>query len=140
MFELDDQETVFRLVFPDLPDLSVGVREISVDAYLDLLPLAESVQGATTANIGEVSTAFTQLTDLFAAAVADWNVTRTGEPVPCTGPNVRALGLRLSMRMVMAWIEAQGGVEAPLGPVSPGGESALVGSLPMVPLTSNPVS
>lgn len=133
VFELDDEETVYRLVFPDHPTLSVGMREVSVGDYLDLLGHAEQVQGATTADAPRVAGAFRALTDRFAECVADWNITRTGQPVTPTGDTVRALGLRLSMRMVMAWLDAQGGVEAPLGPVSPGGVTgtlSVIGELP----------
>lgn len=142
-FDLDVEDTIVVLEFEDKPGLVVKVKEADVDTYLSMIDMASAVRGIDTndtTNLNQVKTTITSMYEAFAGLVVDWTVNRSGNPVPVTTETIRGLGMSLSMRMITAWIDAVGGVEAPLGPDSPSTETLLVGSLPQEPLPSSPVN
>lgn len=135
--------STFLLRFEDHPGLEVRARSVPLGVFTQLASLADVVEhkddhdlAALASGLGELGTLF----DNFGDALVEWNVTINGQSVPATPDGVRRLDVPFALELIFAWMDAIGGVEAPLARRSPGGGHALAGSLPMEPLSGSQAS
>lgn len=123
------QETVYRLRFTDpaMAGLVVDTRSLSLGRMLEVMALADQVDGKGVKNVQEVSGLF----GAFADAVITWNLEdRDGTPVPATLAALYEQEFGFVLALVMEWIHAIAGVSAPLDPDSNGGAPSGVVSIP----------
>ena len=136
-FELNDHETHINLVFEDYPDLHVKVREMSTESFLAILPMANMAtdinprDAQAVAGLGDV---FRELTDMLGAQIAEWDVERSGVPVPPSAEAVRRLPFSMVQAFLVGFMQGMGGVAGPLDEGST--PSAMEADIPMTPLPS----
>lgn len=134
-------QSVFRLRFTDpaLAECQVRVRAMSVGELMELtdqvpdLRLDGSMSSSMALNIE-------LLMEWFSNYLADWNLTKNGEPVKTTLDGVKTLELPFVVRMILAWLPATAGVSPDLKDDSPSGEPFPELSIPTEPLSPNPES
>jgi hypothetical protein len=105
---------VLVLTFEDHPGLEVTARSPSTGGLLDLQEAAEeaaSVDGLR------------KLFRMFAGYLADWNVTRDGEPVPASYEGLLSLDPGFVRAVTDGFIGAVTGIPGPLRLASSGGGS-----------------
>jgi hypothetical protein len=135
--------TAFALRFEDHPGLEVKATSVPLGVFSKLSRLADLAGGATDATLAKAAEGLGELDDLlvtFGEALVDWNVTIKGEPVPPTYEGVCRLDFPFALELIFGWMDAIGGVEAPLAKRSPSGGPALAASLQMEPLSDSQAS
>lgn len=75
------------------------------------------------------------LFDVLGKNLLEWNVQRSGIPVPADPEGVRSAPFPLVLELVGLWMEAGADVSAPLGSPSTGGGPPVAASIPMEPLS-----
>lgn len=138
---------VYRLKFEDheLDGLIIEVKSSSVGSLLDtadLASLATAFSGTSLSSLNDSDLEkvgkLRQLFDNFADSLVSWNLGSDPEsPVPANRDGVYSQDIDLMLAIITAWIEAVGGVSAPLENESKGGQQSPVAYLPMERLTAN---
>lgn len=127
---------VYVLVFeaPDLAQLEIRARSVSVGKFLKLVKLAARLDRDAASLSAEDAEAIEGLFTGFAEALISWNIDDpdTEAPVPATYDGVMAQDTDFMMVVIDAWLTAVGGVDAPLGATSTSGPRSLEASIPMV--------
>jgi hypothetical protein len=142
---------VFKVTFGDgheFEGLSITTRGLSVADFADL---AQRLSGVADVFEGEADqsqqiAALRGLTEqlgplraTFADALMSWDMTEEdGTPTPATLDGINLLEDMEFLTLVGAWVDAIGGVSAPLGKASPSGGTSPVLSGLMEPLSVNP--
>lgn len=128
MPDFEYEPDTFHLVFddPKYKDLEVEAQELPIGGVLAIM----SISDGTSVQMERVA----ELVEAFAGALVSWNITKKGEPVPCTAEGLMSLGTRFVLPMVQAWFAAVMGVDAPLPEDSDSGATALEESIPMASL------
>lgn len=130
----------YRLVFADAEyeGLEVIARSASVAAYRRIAELASKPfsMPPTAEDLIEID----NLYQAFANQLVSWNLEERDEdgvatPVPATLEGLQSQDLPFAMAIIMAWMEAVGGVSPPLDSESSSG--ALEATLPMEVLSPN---
>jgi len=140
------QRRRFKLRFQDgsaLDGATVRMKSVDLGVYMEMMRLAQVgmvLKDADDLSVAELLTALPEIARLFdvvAGALVDWDlVEEDGSPIPATYEGVCSLEPPMVYALVEAWMEAIGGVEAPLRNGSRSGEPAPAVSLPMEPLSS----
>jgi hypothetical protein len=127
-----DEETVYKLTFPDGKREGLEVRTTSVATgdLLKIIKLAAQVQESKDAEASiEV---IEDLLSGFAEALVSWNIEQRvdGEvvPVPATLAGLKSRRLDLVIEVIYAWIEAVSGTPGDLGKGSVSGVTFPEGS------------
>ena len=137
---------VYVLTFddPTLDGLEVRARSVPVSVFLNLMSLIAEIDRADDASGPEVAAAFTGLCTGFTEALVSWNLDDRLDdaivPVPATVEGVMDQDFPFVMQLIKAWLDAVGGVDAPLAPGSNGGDRTLEASLPMAASSPDPSS
>jgi len=142
-FEVDTD--VLRLVFEDdLEGMVVRIESMSTGDMLDLTKAAAhlarkfgrdfDMSNLEPADLESMSVLF----ERFAEALVEWNLEKKKVPIPATLAGVRSLKQSLTMRLIMAWMQAGSGVPDPLAGGSGSGGTFPEASLPMEPLLTSP--
>jgi hypothetical protein len=147
------QSKTYRLTFedPEFEGLEVRARSVPVGTLVELIGLASVVERGTGSLTADETKAVGQLFAGFGKALVSWNLEEpildddgepTGEvrPVPATVEGLYSQDLEFVMQIISAWMEAVGGVAAPLGQRSADGAPSLEASLPMEPSSPSPTS
>lgn len=119
---------IYKLKFQDeLAGLEVQARSVPTGTFLDVAAVAAQAER----DLSKATALFSE----FADALISWNVEdEDGKPVPADLDGVRSLEFGLAIQIIRAWLDAMGGISAPLEPSSTSGASSPVASLPMDPL------
>lgn len=131
---------VIKLADPDMVDVVIRARSVSLERYLELVRFAavadtdvQTVDGVD----DEVVEAIVGLCNGFAEALVSWNLDDDdGDPIPATAEAVMGEDADFILPVIMSWLEAIGSVAAPLGPGSSNGGASLEAGIPMQPVTS----
>lgn len=125
----------YRLVFEDpaFDGLEIRARSVPVGMFVKLVALAANAKGSAVPEIAE-------LFDAFAGALVEWNLTDVDAdgkevPVPATREAVHAQDVDFMLAIALAWMQAIGDVDAPLGAGSTNGGPGGTQILPMEPLS-----
>lgn len=135
--------TAFALRFEDHPGLEVKATSVPVGMFTRLTKLADMAGDASDATLARAAEGISELDELlhaFGDALVDWNVQVKGEAVPATYEGVCRLDFPFALELIFGWMDAIGGVEAPLAKRSPSGGPALAASLQMEPLSDSQAS
>jgi hypothetical protein len=124
----------YKLVFADdeYEGLEVVARSASVAAYRRIAELASKPfsNPPSAEDLIEID----NLYQAFADQLVSWNLEEeSGPPVPATLAGLQDQDLPFAMAIILAWLEAVGGVSRPLDSGSDSGE--MEASLPMDVLT-----
>ena len=121
----------FKLKFEERPGLEVTAESLELGEFLNVVKLAgnDALEAAKNAD---------QLFVTFANALMSWNVEKRGpdgevHPVPPTLEGLHSLQFDFVLEIVMAWVQAMGGVDSPLKRGSSNGATNLESSMPMSP-------
>ncbi|HKJ93970.1 MAG TPA: hypothetical protein VJ957_12445 [Longimicrobiales bacterium] len=124
-----------------LEGLEVSASSVPIEALLRFAVLEEAARadGVTAADL-QANTA--ERIAIFAAALRSWNLTDSkGKPVPTTAAAIASQDPMLAMGVMAKWWVALNEVPDPLPNGSRStGSSGLEPSIPMEPLSPNPVS
>lgn len=126
-----------RLRFPHHQGLEVVAKSVPLGTFLAITSLAESAgtEAGTALDLGAAMEAMGDIEELFsmfADALVEWNVEdEDGNPVPATLAGLRIQDVGFCLEILRAWMEAIGGVSAPLVPPSAVGGQSLEASMPM---------
>lgn len=137
------KRTTYKLAFEDddLDGLEVTVRSISLARFLtmvDVQKLQALQVGALTLEDREL---IERLFDQLARSLVAWNLEEEdGTPIPPTRDSIFEGDVMLMCQIVMAWVGAMVSVPTPLGPNSNDGPRFPEASIPMAPLSENPLS
>lgn len=129
-------ETVAKLVFPDgaYEGAEVFARcSLSIGEYLDFLAVRD-------APADEVRPWIEALYGAFARYLVSWNLTKNGEPVPCTVEGLLSIDRELVRAIIRTWQDTAVDVTGPLGRPSSGGRPSAELSMPMEPLSESQAS
>ena len=124
---------LFTLQFRDgrYPGLEVKVRSLSTRQFLQVAGMAE-VAMEKLADAGPV---IDELAARTAASIASWNLEDDGVPVPVSAESLLEQEWEFFIDIVMAWLDAIGGVSPPLPNGSNGTGQLPEASIPMAPLS-----
>jgi hypothetical protein len=138
------KQKVFRVEFTDehsLAGLELLTRSLSIKEFaefgLQIAAIGEVVDSASSPEdqllaISQMSTGVDMVKKSFADALISWNMEEEdGSPTPPTADGVGRLDDMEFLSMVGSWLEALGGVLAPVGKGSGSGETTPELSLPM---------
>jgi hypothetical protein len=120
--------TLYALRFDDGPlaGATVRARGTTTGQFLDIAALAVEADDNTNTR------AAVKLFDLVGQALESWDLAEEdGTAIPCDPGGLRSLEPPVAMRVVSAFMEAVGGVSAPLPVTSSGGGPSLEDSMPM---------
>jgi predicted RNase H-like HicB family nuclease len=120
------EEKAFRLKFEERPGLEVTAGSLELGDFLKVTQLAGATAEEAAKNAEE-------LFQMFADAIIDWNLTKKGRPIPQTMEGIKTLYFDFALEMVMAWVQAMGGVDSPLKKDSGNGGITLESMMPMSP-------
>ncbi len=147
------KQKVFKVSFADdhqFAGLTLTTRGLTVKEFVEfgirLQGVGEAMQGAVRpdeqmAALDSLSDALTVVRGMFADALMSWNMTEEdGTPTPPTVEGVTMLDEMEFLTLVEEWLNAIGGVSAPLGKDSTGGVTSPELSPLMEPLSVNQVS
>lgn len=82
--------------------------------------------------------AFDWTIDLFAGALASWNLEDADDqPIPATREGLMTQDRELVLRVIVQWVKALGSVTRPLKKPSPAGDQLVAASIPMETLPEN---
>jgi hypothetical protein len=135
----------YKLIFEDeeFEGLEVLARSLPLGSFMDTIGAmptpAEALDPSrlTAEQRGAVGDMFAE----FARALVSWNLEDDdGEPVPATLDGLQAQDIDFVMRIITAWMDALGGIPAPLAGRSTAGVPSLAGSIPMEPLSASRAS
>lgn len=140
----------YVLVFDDpaMEGLEVKCRSVPVRTFTGLIRLA-AADNPSGADMAEIDRLFNE----FGKALVSWNVTETDDdgkerlddngdaiPVPPTREGVDSQDVDWAMNVAFSWLQAIGGVPAPLDGRSTAGARSVELSLPMAPSSPSPPS
>jgi hypothetical protein len=135
------QRRRFKLVFADgsaLDGATVRMRSVDLGVYMECMRLAQvgmAMKDADDLSVAELMTALPEVARLFevvADSLVDWDLQEEdGTPIPCTFKGLCSLEPPMVYVLVESWMEAIGGVSAPLPNGSRSGGPAPAVSLPM---------
>lgn len=130
---------VYNLTFDDHPGLEVKARSVDTATFMEIAALADRPGDPGT---DELDILYVK----FADVLVSWNLEyfdehpKAGEPVPTTLDGLLSQDFDFVQEIILGWMEAVGGVAAPLDQRSTDGSLSLVESLPMEPLSANRAS
>ncbi|HEV7651331.1 MAG TPA: hypothetical protein VGP26_24540 [Actinophytocola sp.] len=105
-----DGQTVYKLVFPDRPGLTVRVRRASLAGMIDLAEatpvLRRNAQRDEARTELENLHAWRRIARAFASALLEWDLFDGGAPVSATFAGVMTLELDEIMALVQGWRQA----------------------------------
>jgi hypothetical protein len=144
---------VFKVTFDvghEFEGLSITTRGLSVAQFADLAQRLQGIgdvfegQDDQSEQIAALIALTGQLAPLratFAEALMSWDmVEEDGTPTPATLDGVNLIEDMEFLTLIGSWVDAIGGVSAPLGKASPSGGTSPVLSGLMEPLSVNPPS
>lgn len=122
----------------DMAGLEVKARSVKLKKFIEFGRLMSNAKAASAEDAEE---AITNLVSFFAKALVSWNLEDDdGAPVPATYDGLIEQDNDFVMRIIFAWMQIVGGAPGPLGKPSTDGETSLVASLPMEPLSTSQAS
>jgi hypothetical protein len=137
------KRTIYRLKFedPEMDGLVVDTTGADIAEFVVIGELADLATDLTTANLAAAAAAMLDVKALFASHLVAWNLEDDDDvPVPATVEGVCTQDDDFILDLTTAWMEAVGGVSGPKEPTSNGGSPFPVASIPMEPLSPNPLS
>ncbi len=128
------ERPVYKLVFedPEFAGLEVVAKSGSMRQYTEISQLAQLRNTASKKSVEQIDRLF----DTFGSVLVGWNYEEPeGNPLPATAQSLKDLDYDFALRIILAWLDAVGGVAPPLGQPSEDGSPSLEQSLPMEPLS-----
>lgn len=134
----------FKLVFPDErfarptdgDPVEIVMEELSIGELLDF----DELRLTPVETFAESKTRQEQISAFIAEHLVGWNLERKGEPLPLSAAGVSKLPSRLYSALIVAWVNANTGISAPLETGSPSGGPFPEDAIPMEPLSPSPES
>ena len=122
----------------ELQGIRMRIRSVQLGKFVELTTLAEA---ADDDKVDEMLRLFTE----FAEHLVSWNLEYDDDdeldgPIPPDATGVMALDVDMALALVGEWMEAMGGVPAPLDTSSTSGATSPELSLPMETLSASPPS
>jgi hypothetical protein len=109
-YDRRDDQTIYRLVFPDRPGLTVRVRRAGLAGMIDLAEatpvLRRNAQRHEARTELDNLHAWRRIARAFASALVDWDLFDGGEPVPATFAGVMTLSLDEIIAFTQGWRQA----------------------------------
>lgn len=134
----------YTLQFADYPGLEVVTRRETVDGFMEIVGLAETLDGVTPEHARPEDLAMIgRLFDRFARVLVSWNLDdQDDQPVPANRKGLGSQDFQLISEIIEGWITAMSKAPPPLPNASSGGTNPadpLEASIPMTSLPSSPV-
>lgn len=119
---------VFRLQFedPELADMSIRVRSISLGRLLDIADQADMLRAG--AALGKTR----ELCEVFTDRIESWNLEdeELGTPIPTNIDGLYSLDVDLAISIMLAWFDAMTAIADSLGKASNSGQQSPEESVP----------
>lgn len=134
------EPTHYKLKFedPKYAGLEIIAESLDVGTMIDLMSLAQLNTNVSASEITKVTDSMRMMFDTFAEKLVSWNLDdKYGVAIPPTKENVYKQEPGFIMMVIMNWMSAASSVDNPLSSGSNSGETSLVQSLTMEPLSPN---
>jgi hypothetical protein len=120
------EKKAYRLKFEDRPGLEVTAASLPLGDFLNVTKLAGGSAAEAAENAADLFSAF-------ADSLISWNIEDDNGPVTPDLAGIKTLDFDFVIEIVMAWVQAMGGVDNPLQKGSSNGETSLESMMPMSP-------
>jgi hypothetical protein len=134
---------VLKLVFedPEMDGLEVRARSLPLGVFMDRFAKVPTNVTDPRKLTAEERASSWDVISVFADVLVSWNLEdEHDQPIPATLAGLKTLELDFAMQILHAYMDAVGGVDAPLAGSSTAGETSVAGSIPMVPLSESRAS
>lgn len=133
------KKKLYRLTFAedtDMAGLDVVASSVPLGTLLRLQEMADRGE-----EIAKDKAAFREVVEILAGAMLSWNLEDDfDQPVPVTVEGILAQDVDFVIAVIRAWTKAISGVADPLGAGSTSGAQFPEASIPMEPVSKNPLS
>jgi hypothetical protein len=130
------ESKTYNLVFKDtaMAGLEVLTKSCPTGVFLEMASLVDVELPLKKEDEEKVQRLF----DRFADRLVSWNLEDDDDqPIPATIEGLYSQDLDFILQIILAWLDAVGGVTAPLGQPSTSGSRSLEEQLPMDPLSAS---
>jgi|SRR5882762_1121457 len=137
-YDRKQKAKVFHLSFedPEMEGLEITAGSTSMRGLLELTKFMQKGMTADDVNAGMLD----PIVDQFIGALQSWNLEDDGQPVPTTKDALLDQDNDFVLGVIAAWMDAVGGVPAPLEQTSNDGEPSVLSSIPMETMSESRAS